>query len=188
MNTDYVYLTNGCCENVGFVGASAMERLGLACGEFEGFFYPLTEAEANFIGTDHIAIGDSGTEAWLGFSILYRDRKWLAPVIEVRYRQEHAADAGLQTRACAERASRQIHEQVAERAADLGGHVLMSESADRFWIEVMLPFDLAMRHRHFDGWKHFLEHVFFAGIDRLERDGRRTVQALPIRSVAGAAA
>jgi hypothetical protein len=188
MNTEHFYLTNGCCENVGYIGAHAMERLGLPCGEFEGFFYPLTEAEARFIGSDHIAIGDSGMEAWLGFSILYRDCKWLAPLIEVRYRQEHAADAGLRTRARAAQLSRQILDQVAERAAEVGGHVLMSESDGRFWIELMLPFDLAVRHRDFDGWKHFLEQAFFAGIGTDERDARRTVQALPIRSAAAAAA
>ena len=187
MHNEHFYLTNGCCENAGFVGASAMERLGLTFGEFEGFFYPLTEAEARYIGTDQVAIGDSGAEAWLGFSILYRDRKWLAPVIEIRYRQGRD-DEGAPTRAYAERASRQIHAQVAERADAVGGHALMMESANRFWIEVMLPFELAMKHRDFHGWKHFLEHAFFAGIGPIDRDERPAARAETIRFAAGVAA
>ncbi len=188
MHNEHFYLTNGCCENAGFVGASTMERLGLAFGEFEGFFYPLTEAEARYIATDQIAVGDSGSEAWLSFSVLYQDRKWAAPVIEIRYRQGHAANEAVPGRAHAERASRQIHAQVSERADEVGGHALMKESADRFWIEIMLPFELAMRYRDFAGWKHFLEHVFFAGIGPIERDERPAAQPEPIRFAADVAA
>lgn len=185
MQTDHVFLTNGCCENAGLVGAAAMERLGLPFGEFEGFFYPLTESEARYIGTDRVAIGDSGSEAWLSFSMLYGDRKWLAPVVEIRYRQGTSGDA-LPDRASAQGATRRIYAQIVERAARVGGHALMVESDDRFWIEVMLPFELAMSYRDFDGWKRFLEQEFFAGISAAE-PSRRWV-GLPLRSVAGAAA
>ena len=188
MHSEHFYLTNGCCENAGFVGASAMERLGLEFGEFEGFFYPLTEAEARFIGTDQVAIGDSGSKAWLGFSPLYRDCKWLAPVIEIRYTEKGAANDGIPFRACAERTSRQIHEQVAERADEVGGHALMMESADRFWIEIMLPFELAMSHRDFERREHFLDHGFFSGLGTSDRDDRRAAPAVSLRSAAGVAA
>lgn len=186
MNTDPVFLTNGCCENAGVIGARTMERLGLEFGEFEGFFYPLTDREARYVGTDRVAIGDSGSEAWLSFSMLYGKRKWLSPVVEIRYRQDVAGDA-LPDRATAQGATRRIYAQIIERTARVGGHALMAESDDRFWIEMMLPFELAMGCYDFDGWKRFLEHEFFAGISAIGPDHRRPAPA-PLRCAAGAAA
>lgn len=184
MNTDHFYLTNACCENAGFVGANHMRRLGLDFGDYEGFFYPLTDAESRYIATEQVAIGDSGAEAWLGFSMLYQDRKWLAPVIEIGERQVCSANEDAPSHARKAEAE-QIHAQVTERADEVGGHVFMAEAAGRFWIEVMLPFELAMRHGDFAGWKHFLEHEFFAGIGT---DDQGAVRAAPVRSAVGAAA
>ena len=180
MNTDHFYLTNGCCENAGFVGARHMQRLGLDFGEHDGFFYPLTESEARYVATDQVAIGDCGVDAWLGFSMLYRDRKWLAPVIEIGEPGACSADGDGPASAAQ---AKQIYAQVTERADEVGGHAFMVEAADRFWIEIMLPFELAMAHDDFGGWKRFLEREFFAGISA---DARRA--AAPVRPSAGAAA
>lgn len=152
MDTEHFYLTNGCCENAGHVGARWMQRIGLEFGEYDGYFYPLTAEEARFIGEDQVAVGDSGMDAWLGYSILYENRKWLAPVVEIDGRNDAAQSARL------------IHEQVAKRAAEAGGHAFIIASKERFWVEIMLPFELAMAHEDFGGWKAFLEQEFFAAI------------------------
>lgn len=184
MDTDHFYLTNGCCENAGFVGASQMQRLGLDFGEYDGFFYPLTDAEARYVATDQVAIGDCGVGAWLGFSMLYRHRKWLAPVIEIGEKRACSANEDAPARACALQA-KHIYAQVKERVGEVGGHAFMVEAAGRFWIEVMLPFALAMTHGDFASWKRFLEQEFFAGI---HTDARQAESAVPVRPSAGVAA
>ena len=125
MNSDHFYLTNGCCENAGFVGAGHMQRLGLDFGEHEGFFYPLTTSEARYIATDQVPVGDVGVDAWLGFSMLYQDRKWLAPVIEIGEPGACSADGDSPSGAAQARC---IHAQAMGRAdqdaAPLASHTL----------------------------------------------------------------
>lgn len=189
MNTDHLYLTNGACENAGFVGVKWMEQIGLDFGEVDGFFYPLTETEAHFVGTDNAVIGESGLEAWLSYSVLYRNRKWLAPVIEIAYKGPRCTGQTTRTRDIAKQASKLVHDQLIERVHDVGGYAFKLESTNRFWIEIILPFSLAMMHGDFKGWKGFLEDEFFTGISLAEhQEPLQACQAHPNLLVATLAA
>jgi len=148
-----VYLTNGCCEDTGHVDAALLASLGLEAGEWEGDFYPLTDAEAKYIYEDLADVAD-GFGAMTGYSALYQGKKFLMPSIELYFGED-----GIVSEADALAFGKAYAEDVKARVEGIGGHVFLDEEhdQDRHLIQVLVPVEYAMRNaKDFDGWKDHL--------------------------------
>lgn len=75
------FLTNAMCESTSDK-VDLFNLLGLTYGSFENEFYPLTDDEAKFIAEDVFEL-DNG-KVLFGYSILYKNRKWIAPCVEAQ--------------------------------------------------------------------------------------------------------
>jgi hypothetical protein len=152
-----VYLTSATCENAHGT-PELLAEYGLPGGTYDGDFYPLTEAESQFIGEDLVEVYD-GFEAMTGYSVLYEGRKFLAPTVEFYYgegvstTEQEARDACDTSVRC-----------LAEHVGDFGGRVLVYEDMDdRINLMVMIPFEYARENaKNFEGWKRHLEGEVFA--------------------------
>jgi len=158
---DVTFLTSQCCEDTGQVGEQNLVTLGLSVGEFCGNPYPLTNLENCFIGDDTTEI--AGHMALIGYSVLIRNRKYLAPAIEIDYGEEHT-----DTKAKAIKANEQILP-ILERLADMtGGHfswepdeaVEFHEGDGKFVAHLFIPFEYAEEHANgFELWKQHLTDI-----------------------------
>jgi hypothetical protein len=76
----FVMLTDALCEPTGSAGPEDLEGHGLPWGSWGRAFHPLTDAEAGCI-TEGVADTGAGTFI-LGYTCLYRGRKWLTAIRE----------------------------------------------------------------------------------------------------------
>lgn len=152
-----VYLTNGSCENAHGT-PELLAEYDLPGGSFEGEFYPLTDAESQFIGDDLVEVHD-GFEAMLGYSVLYEGRKFLAPTVEFCY-GEGVSTSEKEARDACDTSVRCLSMHV----GDFGGRVLVHEDMpDRINMIVMIPFEYARANaKGFEDWKDHLETEVFA--------------------------
>lgn len=152
-----VYLTNACCENAHGTPELLAEH-GLPGGIYDGDFYPLTDAEFQFIGEDVVPVYD-GFEAMTGYSVLYEGRKFLAPTVEFYYGKGVSTTEQEARDAC----DTSVH-CLAEHVGDFGGRVLVHEDMDdRINMVVMIPFEYARANaKTFQDWKQHLEEEVFA--------------------------
>lgn len=152
-----IILTNACCENAHGT-PELLAEYGLPGGNYDGDFYPLTEAESQFIGEDLVEVYE-GFEAMTGYSVLYEGRKFLAPTVEFYYgagvstSEQEARDACDTSLRC-----------LSEHVGDFGGRVLVHEDMpDRINLMIMIPFEYARANaKNFEGWKQHLEDEVFA--------------------------
>jgi len=150
---ELVYLTNGCCEDTGHVDAALFAKLGLEAGEWEGEFFPLTDAELKYVYEDVADVAD-GFGALTGYSALYQGKKYLMPSIELYF-----GEGGNVGDADALAFGKAYVEDVKARVEGVGGHVFLEEEhdQDRHLIQVLVPFEYAMANaKDFDGWKDHL--------------------------------
>jgi len=154
-STAPLYLTNGCCEPTHDYVPDLFGERGLPAGEFDGEFYPLTDAEAVYIGEDVAKTAD-GYLAFLGYSSLYKGEKFLMPSIEVLFGEEDEPG-----REEAHAFVRALSDDLRPRIEAIGGHVFIVEDyADRQVIQVLVPFSYAMENASaFYEWKAHLENV-----------------------------
>lgn len=149
-----VFLTSGACENA-WGSPELFALLGLSGGEFDGEFYPLTKEESVYIGEDLA----EGTTAWayMGYSVVYQGRKWLAPTMEFDWLNAASTDGeeGLYPdEEAAEKAAATIQETLDPLFAEIGGMILRDDnSRDRISLLFLVPFDYAMRFADFEAWK-----------------------------------
>lgn len=167
-SSEPLYLTNGCCEVTHGYAEDLLKEFGLAFGEFDGDFYPLTKDEEKFIGDYMIDVAD-GFGALMGYSALYQRQKYLMPSIELYFGKDGAV-----SKEDALEYGRTLSAELKERIEPIGGHVFLDEenNKDRHLIQVLIPFEYAMANaQSFDAWKAHLED------NLLESDITATVKA-----------
>lgn len=171
MLTEAVYLTSGCCDPV-HGSPELFDELGLDYWRNAGLFdygpwgehYPLTEQESQFIGEDWAGQAFGGG-AEMGYTGLFRGNKYLMPCINVC----HFGAKGPHSR---ESYGRVLYETLAEaeavaiRYADVarpeveavGGQVIVDPHVepDRVAIQLLFPFEYAMKFEGRDAWKAHL--------------------------------
>ncbi|NTF17462.1 hypothetical protein G6L37_03445 [Agrobacterium rubi] len=150
-----VYLTSACCEVTEQYDDLLMQN-GLAFGAFDGGFYPLTEEESKFIADD-VAEVDDGYVALMGYSSLYRGKKFLMPSVEVSFDAENemSRDLGLHM-------AYEFADQNVASIEEIGGHILVDADADvdKHVVQVLIPFDYAATVADdYAGWKTHLERA-----------------------------
>jgi len=82
-----IYLTSGCCDDTGNVGAEQLDRLNMDYQtSADGYFYPLSLEEEMFIAEEFLELDEQrGIMALMGYSALLGDTKYLVPTIEIGY-------------------------------------------------------------------------------------------------------
>jgi hypothetical protein len=148
-----VYLTNQCGE-VTEQYDDLLDDLGLEFGSFNGEFYPLTDREAVYIADD-LADVAGGCGAVMGYSAVYRGKKYLLPSIEIGFDPEKFGD-----RSEALALAYELEDELGDRLAAIGGHVILDEDHDqqRHLLKILIPFGYAMSVADdFEGWKRHLE-------------------------------
>jgi hypothetical protein len=153
LSAGFYYLTNACCDNTGNVTPRTLYLLHLPFGSFsyrpdnrealeitredqigpDHQFYPLTPAEAKFIGEDDFTTPNT-EGGLLGYSVLYRGEKWFSPVLEYYFEND------------AEETSATVHARkdfahVRSQIKALGGHIFLQENLtdDRHQVTLLLP-------------------------------------------------
>lgn len=136
------YMTNACCE-VASVTQADLDDLGLTYGSYEGEFYPLTDAEAQYIAEDVVDGADGKYGAMTGYSVLYRGKKYLMPSIEIMNGPDD--NFPFASREEVRRDARSYAERIKPKVLNMGGHVLIEESYDdRFIVQILVPFESVM--------------------------------------------
>lgn len=151
-SSEPLYLTNGCCESANDAAEELLTKFGLAFGEFDGGFYPLTDAEVTYIAEDVAEVMD-GHGALTGYSALYQGQKFLMPSIEVHY-------GGVLSETAALEYAKGLTNTLKDRIEAIGGHVFCGENDDveRHLVKVLIPFEYAQANANsFDDWKTHLE-------------------------------
>ena len=155
-STEPVYLTNACCEATPHAGPWLLDKFGLKGGEIDGEFFPLTAEELKYVYDDAADVAD-GFGALLGYSAIYRGKKYLMPSVELYF-----GEGGNVTAEAALAYGKAYSEELKGRLAGIGGHVFLEEEhdEDRHLIQVLVPFEYAMSNaKDFDTWKAHLEDV-----------------------------
>ncbi len=149
-----LYLTNGTCEATHDYIEELLTKAGIPFGNAEGEFYPLTEDEEKFIAEDVADLGD-GIEAILGYTSLYKGKKYLMPSVELCF-----GEGTFTTEKYALDFANELKQKFQDRISQVGGHVILSENEeyDRHVLKLLLPFDYAIaKAKNFDEWKKHLE-------------------------------
>jgi hypothetical protein len=178
---DLVYMTSGACE-VARVTPEQLDALRLPYGSFDGDFYPLTDEEAGYVSDDLMPSSDGAVAALLGYSVLYLDRKHLAPTIEFDHEGSgQEGDLPSQAQALAD-ATLYAHSLMRAVKA-LRGDVLVDPRGDglgRVEVTVLIPIESAMAIGSPDIWRACLAELLSARTDRFRiGDG---VAAAPSRT------
>ena len=167
--TEAIYLTNGCCENAH--GSEALfNRLKLDYGNFQGEFYPLTDAEVSYISEDGVPTPEGQAE--MGYSGLYKGRKWLMPSIEVCFldsverpfsEKSYGTEGVYKTTHEAKDKVDALAAQYRPRIEALGGYVFTfydyGPSSDRHTIQILIPFEAAFKLGSYDKYKTWLSEL-----------------------------
>jgi hypothetical protein len=146
-------LTNCMCESTGLWTPAQLSGLGLAFQpERARGPYPLTEEEARYISYNQEVQTPVGGAMFFGYTTLYRNRKWVAPLIEYGY----ADDAAPAEIAALLLKVRLEWLWLLEAVAPLGGvvHAFFDDPAPyRFELDVLVPLDvIAARFPDFESW------------------------------------
>ncbi|AXK44017.1 hypothetical protein [Erythrobacter aureus] len=122
--------------------------LGLNSGEKDDFFYPLTEAEANYVAEDIVTALDGTTSALIGYSVLCRNTKCLAPQVEFQIDPEAASEESVLEYATG------YAEAIRPRVEEFGGDVHIDRGIDNcVVVRLLVPIANAMALGSADAWK-----------------------------------
>ena len=173
-----VCLTNRECENA-WGSPELFALIGLPQGEF----YPLTDNEKRFIREDK---AEGGTAwAYMGYSVVYKSKKWLSPLMEFRFPNESLAtvEKGMYDNAdFAFSAASAIKDTLDPVFTTFGGEIFLieNESDDRHVMMFMVPFEYAMTFGNYDGWKNQFVQLLAESAD--PDDDQEAGPAIPMRS------
>lgn len=144
------FLTSGCCEDTGNVSADELKGLGLEFQTFEdASTYPLTDEEQGIIAEEYLDIDGNGLFCLMGYSALYKGRKYLVPTIEISFdgSMPNSMLTPPEAAVCNQKAKA-----IGELIADItGGHYMWREEPaeiynddhGRFVTELLIPVDYA---------------------------------------------
>ncbi|MPR09845.1 hypothetical protein [Microvirga tunisiensis] len=124
----------------------------------DGYFYPLADSEQIYIGEADTAVTiEDGVEVYfgMGYAVLYKGTKFLAPTSEVTFDTNDPAD-----RARVLAALNRYATDFSRVLTTIGGHAFVSEDLmeDRHEIQVLVPFEYAKNAASgFEHWKLHLE-------------------------------
>lgn len=155
-----LYLTSGTCE-VTQEYDDLLDKHNLPYGEFDGSFYPLTDAEAVYIADDMLMEVADGFGALTGYSALYQGKKYLMPSIEIGWGEDFGAANADEALDFANRFKAEIENRVSET----GGHVILGENegVDRHTVKVLVPFEYAAKvASDYQEWSDHLETTLLA--------------------------
>ncbi len=149
-----VYLTNACCEAAHGQEAHFNE-LGLSYGEYEGQFYPLTEDEEKFIAEDEVYSFDGRMLAMMGYTALYRGKKYFMPSIELSFGDDF--DDFPPFEKVLEEA-KAYAENINPKLATLNGFARVDDKSDdeRIVIQMLFPVDQVTQCGDLTAWKNKL--------------------------------
>lgn len=145
---EHIYMTNGCCESVN-VDGEVFSALGLTPGEWQGGFYPLTEAESKLLSEMGFYTGREGFVGLTGYSTLYQGKKWLTPVVEIEWiDDERPEDMHAEDQQKAQMMAIQMAARASSRLESIGGYAEVEETVhdvdDRWRVAIHVPLDWAV--------------------------------------------
>ncbi len=129
-----IHLTNSCCENA-YGDKALFDRLGLAAGEDDGAFDPLTADERRWILED--SVSHTRGEILMAHAGLYRGQKYLMPVLTLYHDPEDDAT----NQANADYLEHVVMPRIIPGVEALGGLVRFErdDEDDRHSLQVLLP-------------------------------------------------
>lgn len=149
-----LYLTNGCCEPTHSYIEDIFAERGIPAGSFDDAFYPLTDKEAQYIG-DHLVDVADGFGALVGYAVLYRDKKYLMPSIELFYGDGSNASSDQMLDF-----GKKLMGEYSGVIDSINGHLFLDEedAGDRHTLKVLIPVEYAIANAEgFDEWMAHLE-------------------------------
>lgn len=162
------FLTSGCCEDTGNVGAEELKAQGMDYQEYpNGDFYPLTDLESCFIAEEYVALGSNPEfDCLLGYSAVYQGHKYLVPTIEIGF--DDSENSTLIPQADAKTLNDEARA-LAQHICDVtGGFFRWSEQPaeehddgfGRFVVEILVPIDYVQNVAiGMDSWQHHLKGI-----------------------------
>lgn len=157
------FLTDGCCEKLAQVSESSMISTGLtfiATGTTGSDWHPLTEQEQALIAEEGVEIAEN-VYAYLPYSVLLDNRKWLAVQFSTVYDHDEQAAIELDDF---------IARGIASAAINVGGVILRTHDRyihagngairGEYSTFLLVPVDMALSKAcDLDEWKLFLEQL-----------------------------
>lgn len=160
-----LYLTNACCEHAhGTPEIFAIHRLNY--GQFNGDFYPLTDAEAQYIAEDEVCSDDGAMLALTGYSALYEGRKHIMPTIELPFGDDQPSRSAVIAEAYA------YAGRIRHKVQNMGGTVLVDKNMDpdRILIKILVPFEEVMKFENRARWNARLSWLMLDPIKAQDLD------------------
>lgn len=157
-----IYITDADGDLTGQVSTRLLRSMGLPFHEDRGTELPLTENEYERLGAGTTLNGED-LPVTLGFSVLWKGRKWIAPEIEFGWdeSQPDPEGTGFHTRDAALARAHAYVEHLRTDVERLGGTLVLTEDATEFAHElaVLLPFEMAHAAASPDDWFKALAHL-----------------------------
>ena len=161
-----VWITDSQGYDTGQVSASHMSTLGLDFHKDREDTLPLTEKEYELLLAREILNKDSEYRAECGFSVLYKNAKWLAPEVGFSFDSEKDGER----EASLEKARAYAEGKKAEIEA-IGGHIVLTEDAtdDEHEVTILLPFELAADSSDIADWKAALSYLLLPAAEQAKQ-------------------
>lgn len=163
-----VWITDESGYDTGNVSASHMSMMGIDFHKDRDSTLPLTENEyAHLLGNERLNKASS-CPVQCGFSVLYRDQKWLAP--EIVFDFDGSRD---DERQAALGRARAYMDEKREIIGKIGGHLILNVDAtdEQHDLAILIPFDLAFESE-IDDWEAALSWLL---LPDAERTGKRVI-------------
>lgn len=162
-----VWITDSEGQDTMQVTGSHMAALGLDFHKDGEETLPLTENEYEVLLGGQVLNKDSEYRAECGFSVLYKDLKWIAP--EIGFTFDEARDDEREKALIKARAYKAEKQDIIER---LGGHIFLFEDAtdDEHELTILLPFDLVRESDLLPDWEAALSYLLLPASEQDEKD------------------
>ena len=170
-----VWITDSEGQDTMQVTGSHMAALGLDFHKDEDETLPLTENEYEVLLGREVLNKNSEYRVECGFSVLYKDLKWIAP--EIGFTFDEARDDEREKALEKARAYMTEKKDAIER---LGGHIFLFEDAtdDEHELTILLPFDLARESDLLPDWEAALSYLLLPASEQ-EKEKRVACQFVP---------
>jgi hypothetical protein len=167
LNSPLTYLTNGDMEDCGHVSKSYFLEHKIPYGEFEGEFYPLTQRELSFLGSE--SMPEIPFQLMGGYSAILESKKYIAIAFEVSFSKGTTQEARA--------TSKELGIALLDLAKDLSGAKIYIDNdvsyegfdgCGFFEVNLYIPFDTVFSiASNYDVWVSYLQPLLKSAIGHL---------------------